>query len=157
MCSFILSLFSCELDGDSHGIRTMKRVWDCQNIYLVPFHYAFRYVQQLGFLDVYRQCEISWSNSIFYKHHLENHTSVTVTPKLDATSMNYMSWRHSFILAISIHNKQGFLDGSIPKSAAEGVELKAWKQCNNLIVVQLLRSMTPSIESTVFYIKVPRR
>ena len=40
-----------------------------------------------------------------------NTNTVVVLSLLDG--LNYLIWRESFLLAISIQNKQGFLDGSI--------------------------------------------
>ncbi|XP_017972387.1 PREDICTED: uncharacterized protein LOC108661090 [Theobroma cacao] len=70
--------------------------------------------------------------SPFYLHHSDHHGSIIITPKL--TSNNYSSWSRSFLLALSIRNKSGFIDGSIPEP-------------------DLLESISPPIASTVFYIR----
>ncbi|KAF2310860.1 hypothetical protein GH714_017763 [Hevea brasiliensis] len=91
------------------------------------------------------------TSSPFYLHHFENHSSVIVTPEL--TSTNFPSWKKSFLLAVSILNKQGFLDGSIVKPSPEDSTYLPWIRCNNLIVAWLLRSISPPIASTVFYMQ----
>ncbi|KAF2300329.1 hypothetical protein GH714_012046 [Hevea brasiliensis] len=73
----------------------------------------------------------------YYLHHSGNHSSVIVT--LELTSANFASWRRSFLLAVSIKNKQGFLDGSIPKPTPEDPLYLSWVRCNNLLVAWLLK------------------
>ncbi|XP_058003767.1 uncharacterized protein LOC131180159 [Hevea brasiliensis] len=90
-------------------------------------------------------------SSPYYLHHAENHSSVIVTPKL--TLANFASWRRSFLLAVSIRNKQGFLDGSILKPTLEDPLCLSWVRCNNHLVAWLLRSVSPPIASTVFYME----
>lgn len=90
------------------------------------------------------------ASSPYYLHLSKNHSSVIVTPKL--TSSNFPSWKRSFLLAVSMRNKQGFLDGSIPKPTLENQLYLPWIQCNNLLVAWLLRSISPAIASTVFYL-----
>lgn len=91
------------------------------------------------------------ASSPYFLHHSENHNSVIVTPKL--TSSNFPSWKWSFLLVVSIKNKQGFLDWTIPKPSPEDFLYLPWIRCNNLIVALLLRSISPSIASTVFYVE----
>lgn len=90
-------------------------------------------------------------SSPYYLHHSENHSSVIVTPEL--TSTDFTSWKRSFLLVVSIRNKQGFLDVSIAKPDPEGPLYLPWIRCNNLIVAWLLCSISPSIASTVFYME----
>ncbi|XP_021603712.1 uncharacterized protein LOC110608737 isoform X2 [Manihot esculenta] len=79
------------------------------------------------------------------------HSLVLIIPELILD--NFPFWRRWFMLAISIRNKQGFLDGSIPKPSPENPLYLPWIRCNNLIVVWLLRSISSSIASTVFYLE----
>ncbi|EPS63742.1 hypothetical protein M569_11042, partial [Genlisea aurea] len=64
---------------------------------------------------------------------------------------NFLSWRRSFLLAISIRNKAGFLDGSIPEPPVADPNYFLWRRCNDLIVSWLLKSMESSLAQTVFY------
>ncbi|KAJ9181354.1 hypothetical protein P3X46_009492 [Hevea brasiliensis] len=88
-------------------------------------------------------------SSPYYLHHSGNHSSVIFTPELTLAN----SWRRSFLLAVSIRNKQGFLDGSIPKPIPEDPLDLSWVRCNNLLVAWLLRSVSPPIASTMFYME----
>nr|DAD22652.1 TPA_asm: hypothetical protein HUJ06_024115 [Nelumbo nucifera] len=93
--------------------------------------------------------------SPYYIHHSDHHGLVTVS--LELTSSNYASWSRSFLLALSIRNKTGFVDGTIKEPALDGALHSAWKRCNNLIVAWLLRSISPPIASIVFYINSASR
>ena len=90
-------------------------------------------------------------HSPYYLHHSDNHSTVTVTPLL--TSMNYHVWSRNFYLALSIRNKTGFIDGSVEKPDFNDPLFSSWTRCNNLLVAWLLKSLTPSITATVFYMK----
>ena len=76
--------------------------------------------------------QIKDSSSPYYIHYSEHHGSVMVTPKLTVT--NYLTWRRSFLIAVSIRNKQGFLDGSIPKLDSTDSMFLSWTRYNNLLI-----------------------
>ncbi|EEF32709.1 hypothetical protein RCOM_0857110 [Ricinus communis] len=86
-------------------------------------------------------------SSPFFLHHAENHSPVIVSPEL--TSMNFASWKRSFLLVVSIRNKQV----SISKPAPKDPLYLPWIRCNNLMVAWLLRSISAPISSTVFYME----
>lgn len=87
-------------------------------------------------------------SSPFFIHHSENYNFVIVT--LELTSTNFSSWKRSFLLALSIRNKQGFLDGKVSKPSPKDSLYYPWIRCNNLIVAWVLRLISPPIASTVF-------
>ncbi|XP_052209189.1 uncharacterized protein LOC127812708 [Diospyros lotus] len=89
-------------------------------------------------------------SSLYDLHHSENYSSVIVTPELTS---NFTSWKRSFLLAVSIRNKQGFLDGTIIKPDPQGPLYLPWIRCNNHLVAWLLRSISAPIASTVFYME----
>nr|DAD37114.1 TPA_asm: hypothetical protein HUJ06_007755 [Nelumbo nucifera] len=90
--------------------------------------------------------------SPYYFHHSDHHGSVTISPEL--TSSNYASWSRSLLLALSIRNKTGFVDGTIKEPALDDALHSAWMRCNNLIVAWLLRSISPPIAYSIFYISL---
>ncbi|KAI4332704.1 hypothetical protein L6164_017590 [Bauhinia variegata] len=57
----------------------------------------------------------------------------------------------SFLLAVSICNKEGFLTRSIAKPPNGHFLAVAWKRCNDLLVSWLLKSISLPIASTFFY------
>ncbi|EOY13666.1 Uncharacterized protein TCM_032303 [Theobroma cacao] len=85
----------------------------------------------------------------YYLHHIDHLGSVVINPKL--TTNNYVAWSRSFLLALSIRNKLGFINGSIPKPQVTDDLYSSWIRCNNLIVAWILDSISPPIASTVFY------
>lgn len=55
------------------------------------------------------------------------------------------------MLALSIRNKVGFIDRTIPKLASTDLLYGPWIRCNNLILAGLLESVSPPIAFTVSY------
>lgn len=88
--------------------------------------------------------------SPYYLHHSDHPGLVIITPKLSTN--NYISRSKSFLLAISIKNKLGFLNGTISKPTITDPLFDSWIRYNNLIAAWILESITPSIASTIFYI-----
>ena len=85
-------------------------------------------------------------SSPYFVHHSENHSSIIVTPEL--TSTNYASWKQSFLLAVSIGTRKNFL---------KVISLNLQKMIQNFtyglvaMICWFLRSISPPIASTVFY------
>ncbi|KAI4346163.1 hypothetical protein L6164_013236 [Bauhinia variegata] len=84
-----------------------------------------------------------------YKMKLQQQKNQRLKSQLSAP--NYASWCRSF-LAISIRNKDAFLTGQVQKPAHDHILAGAWKRCNDLLVSWLLKSLSPPIASTVFYV-----
>lgn len=90
------------------------------------------------------------SNSPFFLHHSDNASTVIITPPL--TGSNYLSWNHSFTLAIFIKNKLSFLDGSIDTPNFSSFLYIPWMRCNNLILSWILNLISKEIASNALYI-----
>ncbi|EOY02812.1 Uncharacterized protein TCM_017206 [Theobroma cacao] len=88
-------------------------------------------------------------HSPYFIHQSDSHASVVINPKL--TSANCAFWSRSFLLALAIHNKAGFVDGSIGEPKPTNEMFGYWSRCNNLILAWLFESLSPEIASTVFY------
>ncbi|EOY13452.1 Uncharacterized protein TCM_032027 [Theobroma cacao] len=89
--------------------------------------------------------------SPYFLHHTDHPRSVVINPKL--TTNNYVVWSRSFLLVLSIRNKIGFMNGTIPKLDATKPIFPSWTRCNNLLVAWLLDSITQPIASIVFYVE----
>ena len=76
------------------------------------------------------------TSSPFFIHHSENHSSVIVTPEL--TTINFAIWKRSFLLAVYIRNKKGFLDGTISKPNENDSSFIDWNRCNDFLMAWLL-------------------
>lgn len=93
-------------------------------------------------------------NSPFFLHHSDNANTVVISPPL--TDSNYLSWNRSFTLAISIKNKLGFLDGTIPTPDLSSTLYVSWMRCNNLILSWILNSISKEIDP-MFCISVQQK
>ncbi|EOY13851.1 Uncharacterized protein TCM_032521 [Theobroma cacao] len=87
--------------------------------------------------------------SPYFLHHTDHPRSVIINPKL--TTTNYVAWSRSFLLALSIKNKMGFINGTIPKPQPTDPLYPSWIRYNNLTVAWMLDFITPQISSTIFY------
>ena len=90
-------------------------------------------------------------SSIFYIHPSDSSTSQIVSVKFNGTG--FTNWQRSMLLSLSVKNKLGFVDGSVPKPAANSPDLKAWDRCNDLVCALLLSNLDETITQSVLYFK----
>ncbi|KAK6128702.1 hypothetical protein DH2020_037552 [Rehmannia glutinosa] len=88
-------------------------------------------------------------NKPFFLPPSDNSHTIEIKPPLDGT--NYTAWSRAFSLSISVKNKQGFLDGSIPMPDFSDPLYIPWLRCNNLILTWLINSVTKEIASSIIY------
>lgn len=88
--------------------------------------------------------------SPYHLHHSENANSGVVTPLLDRH--NYHTWSRAFLMSLSIQNKVGFIDGSLPKPTGDDTKIKSWMRNNTIIMSWLIHSVSNEIKSTVLYL-----
>lgn len=62
---------------------------------------------------------------------------------------NYEEWAINLRMAISSRKKFGFLDGSIPKPAADSTYLENWAANNHLLVGWIRQTIEPKLRSTI--------
>ncbi|KAK6129015.1 hypothetical protein DH2020_037245 [Rehmannia glutinosa] len=79
----------------------------------------------------------------------DNSHTIEIKPPLDGS--NYTAWSRAFTLSISVKNKQGFLDGSIPTPDFSDQLYVPWLRCNNLILTWLFNSVNKDIASSIIY------
>ncbi|KAJ1390329.1 Gag-polypeptide of LTR copia-type [Sesbania bispinosa] len=89
------------------------------------------------------------SNPLFL-HHSDGPGINLVSQPL--TGSNYNTWSRAMIIALSVKNKLGFVDGSIPQPPADDPQLAAWFRCNNVnkskgpnVVAQVSDSSTGTV------------
>lgn len=46
---------------------------------------------------------------------------------------NYYTWSRAVEMALSVKNKEGFIDGSIPEPPANSHLHAAWRRCNHIV------------------------
>ncbi|XP_022142327.1 uncharacterized protein LOC111012468 [Momordica charantia] len=83
----------------------------------------------------------------YYLHHSDNTSLVLVSDLLNEN--NYTSWSRSMIIALTVKNKIGFVDGSI--SRPSGAQINSWKICNNVVIAWLLNSLSKEISASVLF------
>ncbi|XVF88368.1 hypothetical protein PTKIN_Ptkin19aG0045100 [Pterospermum kingtungense] len=69
--------------------------------------------------------------SPFYIHYSDNSGMVLVTHPL--VGSNYNTWRISVLIALTVKNKVGFVDGSISHPDSSDLLFSAWLRCNSLV------------------------
>ena len=75
------------------------------------------------------QSTIEDPQSSYILHHSDGPGLVLVSQLL--TGDNYPSWNKSMVIGLSVKNKLGFVDGSIPKPVGNPDLLKSWMRNNN--------------------------
>lgn len=77
----------------------------------------------------------------------DNPGAVISQPLLNG--LNYDEWAINFRMAISSRKKFGFLDGSLPKPAADSTYLEDWTANNHLLVGWIKQTIEPKIRSSI--------
>ncbi|XP_022857968.1 uncharacterized protein LOC111378917 [Olea europaea var. sylvestris] len=68
-------------------------------------------------------------NSPYYLHYGDNTGMQLISIMLSED--NYTTWSRAVIIALSVKNKEGFIDGSIVKPAENDLLYGAWRRCNH--------------------------
>ena len=77
----------------------------------------------------------------------DNPRAVISQPLLNG--LNYDEWAINFRMALSSLKNFGFLDGSLPKPAADSTYLEDWIANNHLIVGWIKQTIEPKIRSSI--------
>ena len=89
--------------------------------------------------------------SPYFLHHSDNPGLTLVSQPL--TGDNYASWSRSMIIALSIKNKFGFIDGSITKLAGNDLAiLHSWIY-NNIVISWILNSISKDISASIISVE----
>lgn len=89
-------------------------------------------------------------SSVYYLHPSEGSGLVLVSQPLSGD--NYNSWSRAFLVAITIKNKLGFLDGtvSLPENPSPILQ-NAWIRNNNLVFSWIYNSLSKEIQASILY------
>ncbi|XP_024196353.1 uncharacterized protein LOC112199594 [Rosa chinensis] len=90
-------------------------------------------------------------NHPLYLHHSDQPGAILVSQSLEEN--NYMAWIQSMSMALTIKNKKGFVDGSIPRPTNRVEEALQWQRCDTLVKTWLLGSMSKEISGSFFNIE----
>ncbi|KAL5552502.1 hypothetical protein UlMin_039903 [Ulmus minor] len=89
------------------------------------------------------------SSNPYFLHHFDNPGLVLVSQSL--ISENYASWSRAMLIALSVKNKLGFVDGSIPKPAGTYPNLSSWIRNNNIVISWILNSISKEISASIIF------
>lgn len=86
----------------------------------------------------------------YYLHHSESLGFVLVSQLL--TGDNYNSWSQAIQIALSVKNKTGFIDGTLPKpNPSEQSNYNAWMHNNKLVISWILNSVSKEISASILF------
>ena len=86
--------------------------------------------------------------SPFFLHHSNNPSLILVSQPL--TGDNYNFWSRAMLIALSVKNKLGFIDGSIPKPDSSNLPLlNSWIRNNNVVISWILNSVSKEISASI--------
>ena len=90
------------------------------------------------------------SSSPFFLHHSDSPGLVLVSQLLNGD--NYASWSRAMLIALSVKNKLGFIDGSITKPTdANASLLHSWTRNNNMVISWILNSVSKEISASIIF------
>ncbi|KAL5560835.1 hypothetical protein UlMin_037046 [Ulmus minor] len=89
------------------------------------------------------------SSNPYFLHHSDSPGLVLVPQPL--IGENYASWSRAMLIALSVKNKLGFIDGSIPKPASTDPNLSSWIRNNNIVISWILNSISKEISASIIF------
>ncbi|KAL5569594.1 hypothetical protein UlMin_026169 [Ulmus minor] len=83
-------------------------------------------------------------------HHSDSPRQVLVSQIL--TGENYTNWSRAMLIALSVKNKLGFVDGSIPEPQGTDANLlNSWIHNNNIVISWILNSVSKEISASIIF------
>ncbi|XP_057460767.1 uncharacterized protein LOC130751228 [Actinidia eriantha] len=93
---------------------------------------------------------IDESTSPYFLHHSDGPGLVLVSQSL--TGDNYASWSRAMLIALSVKNKLGFIDGSIKRPEGNDLcLLNSWMRNNNVVISWILNSVSKEISASIIF------
>lgn len=93
---------------------------------------------------------IDGPTSPYFLHHTDNPGLSLVSQPL--TGENYASWSRAMLIALSVKNKIGFIDGSIIQPTGNDDNLMAaWMRNNNVVISWILNSVSKEISASILF------
>ncbi|XP_022842038.1 uncharacterized protein LOC111365732 [Olea europaea var. sylvestris] len=88
-------------------------------------------------------------NSPYYLHYGDNTGMQLIAIMLSED--NYTTWSRAVIIALSVKNKEGFIDGSITKPAENDLVYGAWRRCNHVVSSWIINSIPKELYPSVMH------
>lgn len=89
------------------------------------------------------------SSNPFFLHHSDNPGLILVSQPLNGE--NYNSWNRSMMIALSVKNKLGFINGDFPRPADDDPLLQSWIRNDHVVMSWILNCVSKDIVSSVIY------
>ena len=89
-------------------------------------------------------------SSPYYLHHTDSTGLSLISQPLIGD--NYASWSRAMMIALSVKNKLGFIDGSIMKPDGTNLSLlNSWIRNNNVMISWILNSISKEISASIIF------
>ncbi|KAL5547625.1 hypothetical protein UlMin_002856 [Ulmus minor] len=86
----------------------------------------------------------------YYLHHSDSPGQILVSQQL--TGKNYTSWSRTMLIALSVKNKLGFVDGSIAEPPGTDANMfNSWIRNNNMVISWILNSVSKEISASIMF------
>lgn len=92
---------------------------------------------------------VSDPSSPYYLHYGDNTGMQLIFVTL--TNENYATWSHAMVMALSVKNKKGFIDGSIVKPPLDYPLYGAWRRCNYVVSSWIINSIPKELYRSVMH------
>lgn len=94
------------------------------------------------------------SSHPFYLHPSDSPGMLLVKTAFDGKV--YGGWRRGMLIALSVKNKIGFIDGIFLQPKISSDVFKFWTRCNDIVISWLLNSLSKAIAESVLYSKTAK-
>nr|XP_009768140.1 PREDICTED: uncharacterized protein LOC104219202 [Nicotiana sylvestris] len=91
---------------------------------------------------------MDYSNPYFLSS--TDHPGLTIVSQVFDGS-RYGAWRRSVLIALSVRNKLGFINGCIKTPDEKSAQFENWNRCNDIVIQWLLSSLSKDIGDSVLY------
>ncbi|XP_070002096.1 uncharacterized protein LOC142166067 [Nicotiana tabacum] len=90
-------------------------------------------------------------SSPLYMHPSDNPDTMLVP--IPFSGLRYRSWRRSFLQALSLKNKLGFVNGECkqPDLEKEHLKFRLWERCDDMVTSWILNSLAKEIADSIEY------
>ncbi|XP_062085311.1 uncharacterized protein LOC133791396 [Humulus lupulus] len=74
-----------------------------------------------------------------------------ISPQILTGQENFQSWKRDASISIAAKNKTQFINGSLPQPSLSDPYFHAWVQCNNMVMVWILQSVSREIAASIMF------
>lgn len=104
---------------------------------------------EISFLSMSHSSAIDDVSSPYYLHHSDNPRLLLVSQPLAGD--NYSSWSRAMVIALSVKNKLGFVNGLISRPSGDDPLFSSWIRNNNIVISWILNSVSKEISASIIF------